>query len=40
MSYLDSEIAFETRMGDGGKPNEGFFSKLFSAGKRLMTGEQ
>lgn len=39
MAYMDSDIAFETRMGDGGQPDEGFFSKLFSAGKRLMTGE-
>jgi uncharacterized protein (TIGR00266 family) len=38
MAYLESDITFETRMGDGSSA-EGFVGKLFGAGKRLMTGE-
>lgn len=39
LSYMDSDINFEARLGDGSQPDQGFFEKLFSAGKRLMTGE-
>ena len=39
MNYMASCIEFETKMGDGSEPNQGFFSKVFSAGKRLFTGE-
>ncbi len=39
MNYMDSAITFETKMGDGSKPDEGMFGKLFSAGKRMLTGE-
>ncbi|MFT4711698.1 MAG: hypothetical protein ACJAVI_000080 [Candidatus Azotimanducaceae bacterium] len=38
MAYLESDITFETRMGDGSSA-EGLVGKLFGAGKRLMTGE-
>lgn len=39
MMYMDPDITFETKMGDGSNPNQGFVSKLFSAGSRLLTGE-
>ncbi|MEH6578945.1 MAG: TIGR00266 family protein [Amphritea sp.] len=39
MNYMEQGIDFETRMGDGSDPEQGMFSKLFSAGKRMVTGE-
>ncbi len=39
MTYMESAIVFETRMGDGADPDQGMFGKLFSAGKRMLTGE-
>ena len=39
MNYLDDGIHFEAKMGDGSNPQEGFFSKLWSAGSRAITGE-
>lgn len=39
MTYMEDGISFETRMGDGSDPDQGMFGKLFSAGKRLVTGE-
>ncbi|KRT53763.1 TIGR00266 family protein [endosymbiont of Ridgeia piscesae] len=39
MTYLEREISFETKMGDGSNPDQGIFGKLFSAGKRMITGE-
>ncbi|MCU7809917.1 MAG: TIGR00266 family protein [Candidatus Thiodiazotropha sp. (ex Notomyrtea botanica)] len=39
MTYMDEQIGFETKMGDGADPDEGVFGKLFSAGKRMLTGE-
>ena len=39
MMYLDNGIGFETKMGDGSNPDEGLMGKLFSAGKRMLTGE-
>ena len=39
MNYMDDGIAFEAKMGDGSNPQEGFFGKLISAGKRAITGE-
>jgi len=39
MTYMESAISFETRMGDGADPDQGMFGKLFSAGKRMLTGE-
>jgi uncharacterized protein (TIGR00266 family) len=38
--YMDDGIQMETIFGDGSaQKNSGFMSKLFSAGKRLLTGE-
>lgn len=39
MNYMESDISFLTKMGDGSNPSEGFMSKVFSAGKRMLTGE-
>ncbi len=39
MNYMEQGISFETKMGDGADPDQGMFSKLFSAGKRMLTGE-
>ena len=39
MNYMEDGIEFETKMGDGSDANQGIMGKLFSAGKRMMTGE-
>ncbi|TAG55577.1 MAG: TIGR00266 family protein [Cytophagales bacterium] len=39
MCYMEENIDFEAKMGDGSNPNQGFFGKLMSAGSRLLTGE-
>jgi len=39
MTYMEQGITFETKMGDGSDPDQGMFGKLFSAGKRVLTGE-
>jgi uncharacterized protein (TIGR00266 family) len=39
MNYMEDGIKFETKMGDGSKPKQGFFSKLGAVGKRVLTGE-
>lgn len=39
MMYMDSQISFETKMGDGSDPNQGLMGKLLSAGTRVLTGE-
>ncbi|REJ86771.1 MAG: TIGR00266 family protein [Planctomycetota bacterium] len=39
MNYMEDGITFEARMGDGSEPDQGFFGKVFSAGKRALTGE-
>mgnify|MGYP000147367347 CR=1 FL=1 len=39
MNWMDAQINFETKMGDGSEPDTGFFGKLMSAGKRALTGE-
>ena len=39
MNYMDDGIAFETKMGDGSNPDQGLMGKLFSAGKRMVSGE-
>jgi len=37
--YMDDGIQMETIFGDGSAQNNGFFGKLMSAGKRMLTGE-
>ena len=39
MVYMDQDITFEVRMGDGASPEQGVMDKLFQAGSRLLTGE-
>ena len=39
MMYMDSQVRFETKMGDGSEPNQGLMGKLLSAGSRVLTGE-
>ena len=39
MCYLEEDITFEARMGDGSTPSGGFFGALLSVGKRVLTGE-
>lgn len=39
MCYMEENIDFEAKMGDGSNPNQGFFGKLVSAGSRMLTGE-
>jgi len=36
---MEQDIKMETIFGDGSKQTGGFMNKLFSAGKRLLTGE-
>lgn len=39
MMYMEEGIAFETKMGDGTNPTQGFMSKLLQAGARAIMGE-
>lgn len=39
MNYMEDGIDFEAKMGDGSNVDQGFMGKLFSAGKRMITGE-
>ena len=39
MMYMDHGVTFETKMGDGSNPSEGFLSKLGGVAKRAFTGE-
>ena len=39
MNYLESDITFEAKMGDGSKTNEGVMGALMGIGKRVLTGE-
>jgi uncharacterized protein (TIGR00266 family) len=39
MMYMEDSIEMETIFGDGAEENRGFMKSLFSAGKRILTGE-
>lgn len=39
MNYMEEGIDFEAKMGDGSEVNQSFMGKLFSAGKRVISGE-
>lgn len=39
MVYMEDGVHFETKMGDGSEPSQGFLGKLVSVGSRLLTGE-
>ncbi|WP_338874572.1 TIGR00266 family protein [Spirosoma sp. SC4-14] len=39
MLFMEDGIVFETKMGDGSQPDQGFLGKLLQAGTRVITGE-
>ncbi len=39
MNYMEEDIDFEAKLGDGSQPDKGFFGKLLDSGKRALTGE-
>jgi len=39
MCYMEEDITFEARMGDGSEQDEGLLGKLFNAGKRALAGQ-
>jgi len=39
MNYMEDDISFETKMGDGSKPVNGILDSLMHVGKRVLTGE-
>ena len=39
MNWMEDNISFEAKMGDGSQPDKGFFNKLLDAGKRAVSGE-
>lgn len=39
MMYMENDIHYDTKLGDGSSTNEGMFSKLLAAGGRVLTGE-
>ena len=39
MNYMEDGINFETKMGDGSKPQSGILDSLMNVGKRVLTGE-
>lgn len=39
MLYMEPEIDFQTKMGDGSQPNEGLFGKLLKGAGRMVMGE-
>ena len=39
MNWMEEGISFEARMGDGSAISQSIMGKLFSAGKRLLSGE-
>lgn len=39
MMYMDDGIQFDTRMGDGSEADQSLLSSIFSAGKRVISGE-
>ncbi len=39
MMYMEDGITFDTKMGDGSRPDQGLMSKLAAVGRRAITGE-
>jgi len=39
MNYMEEDISFETKMGDGSEATSGFFAKAFTSAKRVLAGE-
>jgi uncharacterized protein (TIGR00266 family) len=39
MLYIEEDISYQAKLGDGSNIQEGFFSKVVNAGKRILTQE-
>lgn len=39
MNWMEEDISFEAKMGDGSEPDKGVFGKLLDVGKRVLTAE-
>lgn len=39
MNWMEEDIHFEAKTGDGSEPSKGFFGKVLDVGKRALTGE-
>ncbi|MDZ7606115.1 MAG: TIGR00266 family protein [Cyclobacteriaceae bacterium] len=39
MNWMEDGITFESRTGDGSRPDQGMFDKILDMGKRAITGE-
>ena len=39
MNWIEDGVGFESKMGDGSNPTQGFWGKMGSAGARIFTGE-
>lgn len=39
MMYMENDIAYDTKLGDGSQANQGVLNKILSAGSRVLTGE-
>lgn len=39
MNYMEEDIGFDTKMGDGSAPTRGFLDAVVNVGKRVLTGE-
>lgn len=39
MNWMEEDVVFETRLGDGSRRSGGVFGKLAEAGRRVLTGE-
>jgi len=39
MNWMEEDINFEAKMGDGSEPDKGVFGKLLDVGKRVLTAE-
>lgn len=39
LNYMEEGIDFQTKMGDGSDPQQGFMGNLLKAGKRVISGE-
>jgi len=39
MNWMEENVSFEAKMGDGSNANEGLLGKLLQVGKRVLTGE-
>ena len=40
MNWMDTDIKFEAKMGDGSQLDKGIFGKLLDVGKRVLLGNR